>query len=366
MTGLLKVDFEKRLGDFHLRPSFESAGELVVLFGPSGAGKSLTLRSIAGLMKPDSGRIELPQGVAFDAAAGINLPPQQRGVGYVVQDLALFPHLSVAQNLAFPLDGWSREARLSRIAELVDLLGIEGLETRKPAQISGGQQQRVALGRALAAKPGLLLLDEPFSSLDGPTRSTLRREVARLQRQLGLQIIFVTHDLDEAFSLADSMAVYDAGCVLQFGSRDNVLRHPASSRVATLLDARNIVPCTVTSIQSGVAEVETSWFGARGQAGSGLETADRCVVCIRPEHVVLHAEEPGNAGEMPTVIEAEITEEDVSATSHRLYLRVISGAPGELVIEADISDVLYEQLGVASRKRWWLGLPLSRTVVIPA
>ena len=211
-----------------------------MLFGPSGSGKSLTLRTLAGLLRPDSGRIELPQGVVFDAESGVFLPPQRRSVGYVVQDLALFPHLTVVENLAFALDGWPKPDARQRVAELVKLLDLGSLEQRYPGAISGGQQQRVALGRALADRPRVLLLDEPFSSLDAPIRSALRREVTRLRRQLDLAVVFVTHDLGEAYSLADRIAVYDQGQVLQFGPREEIFRGPASTRVDTLLDARNI------------------------------------------------------------------------------------------------------------------------------
>ncbi len=214
---MLSVEFEKTLGGFHLRPRFVAEDELVVLLGPSGSGKSLTLRAIAGLLRPDRGRIELPQGVVFDSQAHIEAPPQERGVGYVVQNLALFPHLTVAENIGFAIDRWKRPERQQRVAELVELLGLQGLESRLPRFISGGQQQRVALGRALAARPRVLLLDEPFTALDTQVRHTLRREVARLRRQLGLLALFVTHDLQEAYALGDSIAVYDQGEVLQFG-----------------------------------------------------------------------------------------------------------------------------------------------------
>src|SRR4051812_4033541 len=163
---MLSVDFDKRLGDFHLRPRFAAESELVVLLGPSGSGKSQTLRAIAGLTRPDSGRIELPQGVVFDSQKGIDALPQTRNVGYVVQNLALFPHMTVEENIGFAIAGWKRGEREGRVRELVELLGLQGLEQRLPRNISGGQQQRTALGRALAARPHVLLLDEPFTALD--------------------------------------------------------------------------------------------------------------------------------------------------------------------------------------------------------
>ncbi len=186
---MLRIDIDKRVGDFHLRPRFEAGNELVVLFGPSGCGKSMTLQAVAGLLTPDAGRIELPGGaVAFDAASGTNLPPQLRNVGYVVQELALFPHMTARQNIEFGIGGWTAARRGERVQHLVELLGLEGLEERRPRQMSGGQQQRVALARALAAEPSLLLLDEPFTALDAPIRSMLRREVAALRRRAGTDL----------------------------------------------------------------------------------------------------------------------------------------------------------------------------------
>jgi molybdate transport system ATP-binding protein len=151
---VLKVDIRRQVGEFVLAPSFAANNELVVIFGPSGCGKSLTLQSVAGLLTPDAGRIELPgMRVAFDAEASVNIPPQDRNVGYVVQELALFPHMTARQNIEFALAGWPRQRRMDRVTRLISLLGLEGLEERRPRQLSGGQQQRVALARALAARP---------------------------------------------------------------------------------------------------------------------------------------------------------------------------------------------------------------------
>jgi molybdate transport system ATP-binding protein len=363
---MLLVDFEKRLGDFFLRPRFDAREELVVLLGPSGSGKSLTLRAIAGLLRPDSGRIELPAGVAFDAAAGIDLPPQSRSVGYVVQDLALFPHLSVTENLAFGLAGWSKADQRERVQELTTLLGLEGLDTRLPRQISGGQQQRVALGRALAARPRVLLLDEPFNALDAPIRHALRREVSRLRRQLGLLALFVTHDLQEAYALADRIAVYDRGAVLQYGPRDLVFKRPASVRVAQLLETRNIFPGTVVSKNEMFTEVETPWFRARARAEGDLAPGARAAVCVRPEHVILLRRDRPHANQLETTLDVEIVEEEATGNNHRLFVRVVGAASAaDCIIEVDVSAHPYEVMGVATHRDWRVALTLEETVAIP-
>jgi molybdate transport system ATP-binding protein len=363
---VLSVDFTKRVGGFHLRPRFEADDEMVVLLGPSGSGKSLTLRAIAGLLTPDSGRIEVPDGVAFDSERGVNQPPQSRNVGYVVQDLALFPHLSVAENIGFALARWPREARRARVAELIELLELAGLESRRPRAISGGQQQRVALGRALAARPRVLLLDEPFTALDAPVRNALRRELARLRRQLGLLALFVTHDLQEAYALADRLAVYDQGEVLQFGTRAEVFGRPGNVRVAQLLDARNIIEGRVVRKTEAFTEVETPWFTARARAEGSLAPMAAAALCIRPEHVILLR--PGRPHEQALDTRLDVVLEDEVATgnNHRLYLRVLrDGEPTGCVIEADLSAHPYEVMSVAQEKRWQVALALDQTIAIP-
>jgi molybdate transport system ATP-binding protein len=287
-------------------------------------------------------------------------------VGYVVQDLALFPHLTVAENIAFGLHGLSKAEQADRVRELVTLLGIQGLEQRLPREISGGQQQRVALGRALAAGPRVLLLDEPFNALDAPIRHALRREVARLRRQLGLLALFVTHDLQEAYALADRVAVYEGGEVLQSGPRAEVFRRPASVRVARLLEARNIFEGRVVQKNEAFTEVETPWFRVRARAEGGLAPGSPAAVSVRPEHVILLRRDRPHANLLETVLDVELVDEEATGTNHRLYLRVIGvDGPTDCIIEADLSAHPYEVMGVANRRDWRVALTLDQTVAIP-
>jgi molybdate transport system ATP-binding protein len=363
---VLSVDFEKRLDAFNLRPRFDAEDELIVLLGPSGAGKSLTLRAIAGLLQPDRGRIELPQGVAFDSERGVNMSPQERNVGYVVQDLALFPHMTVAENIGFAIAGWRRPEREARVAELVELLGLQGLEGRLPRSISGGQQQRVALGRALAARPRVLLLDEPFTALDSPVRNALRREVARLRRQLGLLALFVTHDLQEAFALGDRIAVYDQGQVLQYGTREAVFGQPASVRVAQLLDARNIFEGRVIAKHEAFTEIETPWFVGRARSEGTLSPHAPAALSIRPEHVILLRRDRPHAESLDTTLDVEIEDEVATGNNHRLYLRVMrDDRPTDCLIEADVPAHPYQVMGIATTRQWRVALTLEHTVAIP-
>jgi molybdate transport system ATP-binding protein len=363
---MLSVDFEKHLGDFHLRPRFTAEDELIVLLGPSGSGKSLTLRAIAGLLEPDTGRIELPQGAVFDADSRLNMRPQERSVGYVVQNLALFPHMTVAENIGFAIAGWKRAEREARVMELVGLLGLQGLEQRLPRSISGGQQQRTALGRALAARPRVLLLDEPFTALDSPVRNALRREVARLRRQLGLLALFVTHDLQEAFALGDRIAVYDQGEVLQSGPRDEVFRQPSSVRVAQLLDARNVFQGRVVAKHETYTEIETPWFRGRARPEGSLAPHAAAALSIRPEHVILQRRDRPHTESLDTVLDVEIEDEVATGSNHRLYLRVIKdGTASDCVIEADVPAHPYAVMGIAASRQWRVSLTLEQTVAIP-
>ena len=319
---MLKVEFERTVGEFQLSPSFEADNELVVLFGPSGCGKSLTLavdrRAADTRYRPHrtagrTCRVRRRQRTS-------TCPPQERNVGYVVQELALFPHMTARQNIEFALSGWKKDLRAERVGHLVTLLGLDGLEDRRPRQLSGGQQQRVALARALAAEPSLLLLDEPFSALDAPLRAMLRREVAGLRRRLDLTAIFVTHDLAEAYALADRVVVMDAGRVLQQGPRAEVLRSPATKRVAELTEVRNIVPGEVVAFAEGTAVVRTAWFTATLRNQQALPTG-KVYACIRPEHLLLlrggrEARDEGDA-----TIDAEIIEDVSLGNTHRLYMR---------------------------------------------
>ena len=251
---MLEVTFQKRLPGFALDVAFTTDKELAVLFGPSGAGKSLTLQAIAGTVPPDAGRILLDGQPLYDSSKRHHLPPQQRHVGYVPQHYALFPHLSVAENIAFGLGGVPQRVRTQRVAELLALFGMPGFEPRLPRQLSGGQQQRVALARALAVQPRLLLLDEPFAALDDMLRETLRQELLQVHARWGITVLLVTHDLADVFALGQRVLVYDDGQIIQQGTRDEVFFRPNSRRVAEFVHTRNIVPAVVEH-----ADAETLW-----------------------------------------------------------------------------------------------------------
>jgi len=232
----LEVRLAKKLPGFDLNVSWSIGNELAVLFGYSGSGKSLSLRMIAGLVKPDSGRIVINDQVVFDSESREWVPPQKRELGFVFQDLALFPHMTVLQNITYGLKGLTKNEQHERAEEFMARFHLQGLSGRLPRQISGGQQQRVALARALVRGPKALLLDEPFSALDLPLKVELWDLIAEIRKNLGIPIVVVTHDPVDARTLADRIIVYRAGRVLRSDVPMNVLRNPDAPELRTLVE----------------------------------------------------------------------------------------------------------------------------------
>jgi molybdate transport system ATP-binding protein len=220
-------------------------GELLALVGPSGSGKTTVLRSIAGLYQPQSGFIRCNTDVWLDSRSGIHTRPQRRRVGLVFQDYALFPHLSVRDNITVAMSGRTRSEREHEALRLLERVHLKGLEARFPRELSGGQQQRVAVARALAREPRVLLLDEPFSAVDHMTRQRLQNELARLRRQIEVPIILVTHDLTEASALADRICVLHNGEALQADEPDELFRRPRTPQVARLIGCYNVFTGTL-------------------------------------------------------------------------------------------------------------------------
>lgn len=272
---------------FVARPELDvrlTGGTILVLFGPSGAGKTTTLRQVGGLETPDTGLIRYGGAVWFDSARAIDVAPQQRGVGLVSQTPTLFPHLSVRANVSY-----AAAARPRRVDELVALLDIGPLMDRMPRALSGGQAQRVALARALAPDPGLVLLDEPFASLDVPTRTRLRRDLRSLLHRTGTPAILVTHDRTEALALGDQIAVIVDGTVRHAGAIADVFSRPADAAVAAALGVEAVVPGRVRSNADGLLAVDVHdvVLHVAPREASEMAAGAEVYVCIRAEDVTL-------------------------------------------------------------------------------
>ena len=259
-------------------------GAFVALLGPSGCGKTTLLRLVAGFEQPDAGEVRLGDRVVADGDTWV--APERRRVGMVFQDYALFPHLTVAENVGF---GLARRERRSRVPVVLALVDLRGLGGRYPHELSGGQQQRVALARALAPNPQLVLLDEPWSNIDPHLRASMRDELARILRSIGVTVLLVTHDREEAFSLADRIALMRDGTVVQEGSPEEVYVAPASRWAAEFVGAGNFLPGTVAD---GVVQTTVGRFPALN--ANGATAVD---VLIRPELLELEPD-PGGAAEV--------------------------------------------------------------------
>lgn len=357
---MFELRIHKRLPGFELNVDLvHGDGEITALFGPSGAGKSLTLQCTAGLVRPDAGRIVLCGDVAFDVAAGIDRPPQARRVGYVFQDYALFPHLTVAQNVAYGLGRQPRSEARTIIDSMLTLVRLENLASRWPRELSGGQQQRVALARALATRPRLLLLDEPFSALDEPTRVELRRDLRALQRQLRIPTLLVTHDLAEAYTLADRIAVMAAGRILQVGTPEEVVYRPATREVARVTGGTNLFLGWVMScgedggiIQVGDVRLDTLPY--RQPPGASVE------ISIRPERIMLlRPDRP--PGLRDNELLGHIVDETASGLTHTLFFRLDGPRlrDGAYDLEIDLTAYVYERLDIVAERQWLISIKRS-------
>ncbi len=270
-------------------------GEFVTLLGPSGCGKTTTLRCLAGLEEPDQGEICFGPRCVFSSQRGLNVPPGARGIGMVFQNYALWPHMTVFQNVAFGLveKGMGREQIRREVSGILELVGMQGYEKRYPSELSGGQQQRVALARVLVTRPQIVLFDEPLSNLDAKLRMTLRAELKRLHAEIQATAVYVTHDQLEALTLSTRIAVMKEGVVQQYGSPQEVYHFPANLFVAEFLGnpTTNLVPCVVKDVGP------VTWLEVKGggpsrfavELAGSLRLGQELILNVRPEDVVFHA-----------------------------------------------------------------------------
>ncbi len=273
------------------------AGEFITFLGPSGSGKTTTLNLIAGFFAPTSGDITL------DGVSITKLPPHRRNIGMVFQNYSLFPHLDVADNVAFPLveRRVPKAERRERVARMLAMVGLSGFEGRRPSQLSGGQQQRVAIARALIYEPRLVLFDEPLGALDKKLREGLQAELRRIHRELGVTMVFVTHDQEEALSLSDRIAVFDQGGIVQVGTTTELYRRPATPFVASFVGDSNLLSGRVRSLAGGGLVLETP-IGEIPLPATAAGRAEATVL-LRPEHVKLRSERAGLATEVHAAVE---------------------------------------------------------------
>ena len=369
----------KNSGPVRLNADLDCApGELLAIVGPSGSGKTSVLRAIAGLLRSPGLQgfvrvgldAERPDQVWFDSARGIHLTPQQRRVGLVFQHYALFPHLTAIENVALAVGSvWARE----QFDSLFERMGLVGLQHRRPAQLSGGQQQRVALARALAREPQVLLLDEPFSAVDAPTRQTLYHELAALRQRIAIPMVLVTHDLNEARRLADRVVILDAGESLQIGPPAKVFTSPRNARVAELVGIQN--------------HFRGQFFSGTGSGGLG-RLVWTCQHSDAGESVSLQVTDKGrldDSAQVSWVIAGELLDVTTAASSSALHamntvkctvlevlplgeISLCTVAPKQLPhqrVSLNLSTALLRQLAVKTETTLYLHIPPEAVHIMP-
>ena len=322
MAYLELRNVQKKFGTVAAVESFDlkvERGEFVSFLGPSGCGKTTTLRMVAGFETPTAGSI------LIDDQDMTQVPPNKRNVGMVFQSYALFPNMTVAANIGFGLriGGWSAGEIEERVREMLVLIKMDSFGNRYPYQLSGGQQQRVALARALAIRPQLLLLDEPLSALDAKIRVALRNEIRTIQRQLGITTIYVTHDQEEALTMADRVVVMDHGRIMQNGTPREVYRTPSTPFVAGFVGLMNFLPGVMTAgrvaqVRCGGALLQVPAEYGRDDPAPDFAPGSEVLLAIRPEDVrILH-----NGFDVTNVVETSVHDVEFLGPFHRLHLRL--------------------------------------------
>ncbi len=356
---------------FDLDVILECGPGVTVLFGASGSGKTLTLECVAGLLRPDEGRILLENEILYDARSGVFLPPQKRGVGYVFQNYALFPHMTIEQNLSFGIARMPGLERHRRVREMLDLFGLSALAGRHPHELSGGEKQRASIARALIAQPRLLLLDEPARGLDYPLRQDFYAVVRNVRENYRIPTLLVTHDATEGFLLGDQMAIFRAGRIVQTGKPEDIFFHPRNTAVARLLGIPNIFSGIIESLDpmAGSCSIRTDDFRLEVPYLPGHFRGDSVWFCIPREHVTLSPVSPSTVraaeNQIPVRIVAEVSMPDAVRLTLRVNRRTTKSESEQTTLETDLSRAAYKKMGISSQKDWMAALPKGSIHIFP-
>ncbi len=316
-------------------------GEFVTLLGPSGSGKTTTLMMLAGFESPTRGSIQL------GGSEITRTPPHKRGIGMVFQNYALFPHMTVGENLAFPLEvrGMAKAAIKDKVARALDMVQLDGFGARKPSQLSGGQQQRVALARALVFEPRVILMDEPLGALDKQLREHMQYEIKHLHERLGLTVVYVTHDQTEALTMSDRVAVFNHGRIEQIAPAREMYERPATAFVAQFIGENNKLSGTVDHLENGIAGVRLPDGSlVRAEAGPGFMRGDAAVVSVRPERVRIDGSAADN--DFPAIVREVIYHGD------HLRLRLAAFGNEAFVVKSPVGHGRRIEVGESVRVGW--------------
>jgi molybdate transport system ATP-binding protein len=357
---MLEVRVKRKLPGFTLDVAFSVNQEVLAVLGPSGSGKTMTLQCIAGLIRPDEGYVKLNDKVLIDTANGINLPARMRKVGFVFQNYALFPHLTVSQNISYGINHLGTKETKDRINELLEKMNIQRLGDRFPRQLSAGQQQRVAVARALAPEPEVLLLDEPFSALDSMVKERLQLELQTLQSYYQGNMLFVTHDLTEGYKFSSKIAVFESGRIVQHDRKETVITSPSNHTVARLVGFKNLMEGSVIEVKVTSALIDVPELGGSIRAvipkTMHLTVGQHVTIGIRPEYVQLK-DQPGENSFYCTV---DRIAEGVTATNCYFHVNTVGVTRHYLMVILSRPDSTFIREGQSSH----LCLPPEHVVVI--
>src|SRR3989304_178190 len=348
----LKLSLKKSLDGFSMAVNLSVHEELLVLFGPSGAGKSLILKMVSGIIMPDEGVVEIGNERVYDSENHIDLPVRNRRIGFLFQDYALFPHMTVYGNIAYGINHLKGPMIKEKVDELIAVMRLSGLEKRYPHELSGGQRQRCALARTLAIEPRVLLLDEPFSALDFQVREKLRADLLRIHTLYPITTILVTHDLEEAFMLGKEIAVINNGHIEQSGPREEVFYRPKTRSVAKFIGTRNIFDGTVvdsdgshvTILNQDIGKVKTLVT-----EGTKLEKGRKVSFCIRPEEVlIIRPDRPLDHRVQYNIIEGEIVSITGKGSTQIMFLKTGSG---DTLLKIELPNFVIRKLSLDKGRR---------------
>ncbi|KAB7707568.1 ATP-binding cassette domain-containing protein [Bacillus aerolatus] len=353
---MLEVQIEKSLHSFHLTSSFSVGNEIFGIIGPSGCGKSMTLQCIAGLQTPSSGKIILNERTLFDSNNKVNVSPQSRKIGYVFQNYALFPHLTVEKNISFGIR--HLPAYKDQVHEMIKRVKLTGLENRFPHELSGGQQQRVALARTLVTKPELLLLDEPFSALDPHIKSQLEQGlIDMIHENYQGAILYITHNLEEAYKLCNRILVYENGKVVQVGGKEEVVNNPANITVAKIAGCTNFLPVHVTKQSEGKLQL-LSQNGMELVIPETIRLGNQQMIAgVHSYRLKLEKNPTGKMNTLPCQIKGM-----VQGITFMAVQVICKGHQLEIKVPYDE----WEKLKAETSSEWYVHIPAEHLFLVPA
>jgi molybdate transport system ATP-binding protein len=363
----LSFHLKKHFHSFSIDIGFSTEENMSVLFGPSGAGKSLLLNLLSGIVKPDQGFVRIEEREVFNSETGINVPIRDRQIGYLFQDYALFPHMTVFENIAYGINHLPKNKIKTKVEELLDLMRLGGLEHRLPKELSGGQKQRAALARTLAAEPRILLLDEPFSALDYQVREKLRADLLMIHQRYPITTLFVTHDLEETFVMGDTIAIINNGKLEQFGAREEVFYKPKTKNVAKLVGARNIFSGRVVSLVGTTAVIENPEIGEVKALihpeEIELSLGQKITFGIRPEEImVIRPDKPIDKKVQDNILDGEILTTLGKGVSHTVYFKA---KDRDATLKIEIPNFAYRKLKLHKGKIITISMKKESIWIIP-